>query len=58
MEYYDELKSSMQATQKQIVERKKNKQAGALRELKRLYKEFGYATEMLNGSLAEGSKDK
>ena len=38
------------------VEAKKNERANALKEVKRLCKEFGFTTGMLKGSLAEGRK--
>ena len=37
-----------------MVEAKKNKLATALKEVKRLCKEFGFIVGMLKGSLAEG----
>jgi len=46
MKSYDELKVEMEA--------KKNECANALKEVKRLCKEFGFTAGMLKGSLAEG----
>ena len=40
----------------QMVEAKKNERANALKEVKRLCKEFGFTAVMLKGSLAEGRK--
>jgi hypothetical protein len=40
----------------QMVEAKKNERANALKEVKRLCKEFGFTAGMLKGSLAEGRK--
>jgi hypothetical protein len=40
-----------------MIEAKKNERANALKELRRLCKEFGIA-RMLKGSLAEGRKPK
>ena len=40
----------------QMTEAKKNERANALKELKRLCKEFGFTAGMLKGSLAEGRK--
>ena len=37
-----------------MVEAKKNERANALKEVKRLYKEFGYTAGMLTGALPEG----
>ena len=48
----------MEAIQQQIVEAKKNKCANALKEVKRLFKEFGFSVGMLKGTLAEGRKTK
>ena len=53
---YDELKVEMEAIQQQMVEAKKNERANALKEVKRLCKEFGFTAGMLKGSLAEGRK--
>ena len=48
----------MEAIQQQMVEAKKKERANALKEVKRLFKEFGFATSMLKGSLAEGRSHK
>ena len=56
MKSYDELKAEMEAIQKQMVEAKKNERTNALKEVKRLCKEFGFTAGMLKGSLAEGRK--
>ena len=53
-----ELKAEMEAIQQQMVEAKKNERANALKEVKRLFKEFGFTAGMLKGSLAEGRKQK
>ena len=37
---YDEFKAEMEASQQQMIEEKKNKRANALKEVKRLCKEF------------------
>ena len=58
MKSYDELKAEMEAIQQQMVEAKKNERANALKEVKRLCKEFGFTAGMLKGSLAEGRKTK
>ena len=42
--------------QQQMVEAKKNERANALKEVKRLCKEFGFTAGMLKGALAEGRK--
>ena len=42
--------------QQQMVENQKGKRANALKEVKRLCKEFGFTAGMLKGSLAEGRK--
>ena len=54
----DELKAEMEAIQQQMVEAKKNERANALKEVKRLCKEFGFTAGMLKGSIAEGRKPK
>ena len=48
----------MEAIQQQIVEAKKNERANALKEVKRLCKEFGFTAGMLKGSLAKGRGEK
>jgi hypothetical protein len=53
---YDELKAEMETIQQQMVEAKKNERANALKEIKRLCKEFGFTARMLKGSLAKGRK--
>lgn len=58
MKSYDELKTEMEAIQQQMVEAKKNELANALKEVKRLCKEFGFTAGMLKGSLAEGGCEK
>jgi len=55
---YDELKTEMETIQQQMAGAKKNERTSALKELKRLYKEFGFMAGMLKGSLAEGRKSK
>ena len=39
-----------------MVEAKKNKRANALKEMKRLCKEFGFTAGMLRGALVGGRK--
>ena len=56
MKSYDELKAEMEAIQQQMVEAKKSELADALKEVKRLCKEFGFTAGMLKGALAKGSK--
>ena len=56
MKLYDELKAEMETIQQQIVEAKKSERTDALKEVKRLYKEFGFTAGMLKGALAEGRK--
>ena len=52
------LSFRMEAIQQQMVEAKKNERANALKEVKRLCKEFGFTAGMLKGSLAEGRKKR
>jgi uncharacterized membrane protein (DUF106 family) len=54
MKSYDEFKAEMNVFQKQMVEAKKNERANALKEVKRLCKEFGFTAGMLKGSLTKG----
>jgi hypothetical protein len=56
MKSYDELKAEMETIQQQMAEAKKNERTNALKEVKRLCKEFGFTAGMLKGSLAEGRK--
>ena len=59
LKYLDEFKSNKEtATQQQMVEVKNNESANALKEVKRLCKEFGFTAAMLKGALAEGRKKK
>ena len=58
MKSYDELKAEMEAIQQQMVEAKKNERANALKEVKRMCKEFDFTAGMLKGSLAERRKTK
>ena len=41
-----------------MIEAKKNERANALKEVKRLCKEFGFTAGMLKGSLAKGWGEK
>ena len=50
MKSYNELKAEMEA--------KKNERTDALKEMKRLCKEFGFTAGMLKGSLAQGRSMK
>ena len=52
MKSYDELK----AIEQQMAEAKKNERTNALKEVKRLCKEFDFTAGMLKGSLTEGRK--
>ncbi len=57
MKSYNELKAEVEAIQQQMVEEKKNERgANALKEVKRLCKKFDFTAGMLKGSLAEGRK--
>ena len=58
MKSYDELKAEMETIQQQMAEAKKNERTNALKEVKRLYKEFGFTAGMLKGALAEGRRNK
>ena len=56
MKSYDQLKAEMKTIQQQMAEAKKNERTNALKEVKRLCKEFGFTAGMLKGALAEGGK--
>ncbi|MDC1349314.1 H-NS histone family protein [Amylibacter sp.] len=56
MKPYDELKAEMETIQQQMAETKKNERTNPLKEVKRLFKEFGFTAGMLKGSIAEGRK--
>ncbi|MDC1489114.1 YidC/Oxa1 family membrane protein insertase [Amylibacter sp.] len=56
MKPYVELKAEMETIQQQMAEAKKKEHTNALKEVKRLFKEFGLSAGMLKGSLAEGRK--
>ena len=58
MKSYDELQAAMEAIQLQMVETKKDERTNALKEVKRLCKEFGFTAGMHKGSLAEGREKK
>ena len=58
MKSYDELKAEMENIQQQMAEAKKNERTVALKKVKELCKEFGFAAGMLKGVLAEGRKMK
>ena len=55
---YDELKAEMATIGKNMKNSKKSERANALKEIKRLCKEFGLTAGILNGSLAEGRVKK
>ena len=54
MKRYGELKA--EAIQQHKLKAKKNESASALKEVKGLCKEFGFASKMLKGALPEGIK--
>jgi len=56
MKLYEKLKTNTEASQQKMVEAKKSEQAKALKEVKRLSKEFGFTAGILKGALAEGRK--
>ncbi len=47
----------MEAIHQQMIKAKNNERANALKEVKRLCKEFGFTAGMLKGSLAKGRKN-
>ena len=58
MKSYDELKAEVETIQEQMVEAKKNERTNALKEVKRLCKEFGFTAGKLKRALAEERKKK
>ena len=56
MKSYDELKAEMETIQQQMAEAKKNERTNALKEVKRLCKEFSFTAGMLKSSLADGKQ--
>ena len=60
MEVWDEIlwPAEMEASQQQMPEAKKNERANALKEVKRLCKEFDFTAGMLKGYLAESRTKK
>ena len=55
---YDELKAEMETIQQQMAEAKKSERTNALKEVKRLCKEFEFTAGMLKGALAKGRGEK
>lgn len=49
MKFYNELKAEMVAIQFQMIEAKKNKRSNALKEVKHLFKEFGFTASVVKG---------
>ena len=58
MKSYDKLKAKMETIQQQMAEAKKNERTNALKEVKRLCKEFEFTAGMLKGALAKGHGEK
>ena len=58
MKSYDELKAEMETIHQNLAEAKMKKRTNALKEVKRLCKEFGFTSGMLKGSLAAGRAKK
>ena len=58
MKSYDELKAEMETIQQQMAEAKKSECTNALKEVKRLCKEFDSTAGMIKGSRAKGRKQK
>ena len=56
MKYYYEIGAEMEAVQQQMLEAKKSDRANALKEVKRLCKEFGFTAGMLKDALVAGRK--
>ncbi len=58
MKSYDELKAEMESIQQQMVEVYKSELVSALKELKLMFKEFGFNAGMVKGSIADCRKNK
>lgn len=58
MKPFDESEAEMEAIQQQMVEAKKNERANVLKEVKPLFKEFGFTSAMIKGALAKGRGEK
>lgn len=54
MKSYDELKAEVEAIKQQMTEAKKNERGNALKEVKRLCKEFDFTAGMRKSALTEG----
>jgi len=58
MNFYNELEAEMKAIQQQTVEANINECANALKEVKPLFREFGFTAGKVIGSLTEGRSRK
>ena len=58
MKSYDELKAETESIQQQMVEVNQSELATALKELKLMFKEFGFNAGMVKGSIADCRKNK
>ncbi len=56
MKYNYDLKAEMATIQQELVEAKKNERTNLIKEIKRLYKEFGFTTGMLKVLIAKVRK--
>lgn len=58
MKTYEQLKAEMEQLQKQMDEAKKRDRTEALKQVKKLCKDYGFTAGMLKGALAQGRKPK
>jgi len=58
MKPYDELKAEIQAIQRQMTEAKKNERTNALKEVKRLCKDFDFTAECFKAQLMMAENHK
>ena len=58
MKLHHELIAEMETIKQKMAEAKKNERTDALKEVKRLCKEFCFTVGMLKSALAEGRKPK
>ena len=56
MKSYDELKAEIEIIQQLTVEAKNREQSNTFKEVKRIFRNFGFSSGMLKGSLAESRK--
>ena len=56
MKSYDELKTEIETIQQLTGEAKNSEQSNTFKEVKRIFREYGFSSGMLKSSLAESRK--